>query len=72
MQITFDTQVRASDNSKEKSEISRDLRRQIRGENGQFHVNFARNFWGKFVFEKQTKKPKRKIFIEKKLEGCQI
>ena len=33
--------IRASDNSREKSEISRDLKRQIRGENGRFRGIFA-------------------------------
>lgn len=65
MQITFDTQVRASDNSKEKSEISRDLRRQIRGDDGQFHVNFARNFWGKFVLKSKQKNQKERYLSKR-------
>lgn len=72
MQITFDTQVRASDNSKEKKwnfagfeETNSRRKRPISRE-------FCEDFLGQICFEKQTKKPKRKIFIEKKLEGFQI
>ena len=45
---------RASDNSREKSQISRDFWRQIRRENGRFHGNF----WGKF--RRKTKKKAKK------------
>ena len=55
---------RASDNSGEKSQISRDLQRQIRGENGRFRGNFRSKFRQKAKKERIQKK-----YI---LEGCQI
>ena len=50
-----------------KSEISRDLKRQIRGENGRFRGNFRAKFSLK---SKQESKKDR--FLTKILEGCQI
>ena len=50
---------------RKKSEISRDLRRQIRGENGQFHVNFARIFWGKFVLKSKQKNQKERYLSKR-------
>ena len=50
-----------------KSEISRDLKRQIRGENGHFRGNFR----GKFSLKSKQESEKER-FPTKILEGCQI
>ena len=57
-----------------KSEISRDLKRQIRGENGRFRrifVGFSPEFRGKFSL-KSKQESKKERFLTKILEGCQI
>ena len=54
-----------------KSEISRDLKRQIRGENGRFRGIFAGIFGPNFAL-KSKQESKKERFLTKILEGCQI
>ena len=50
-----------------KTQISRDLQRQIRGENGRFRGNFALILGENFAEKQRRKNPEKNI-----LEGCQI
>ena len=70
--MVFPRLFRDSDNSREKSQISRNFWRQIRGKNGRFRRNFTGIFGANFA-EKQRRNPRRKSPEKKKiLEGCQI